>query len=398
MTNRQFARAMFVHLLCFAVCITANFAYAQEQRSEAAEHKPRGNAEYFNIPTRSRVAQRFEMYSPHSVEALRELKEMGITQVILDWPNLHADATRLGLDVVLSNWWNDKTAPAEIDRVLDFAKGVDAKHLRGISVMDEPERNSPDTPFGFYVDLYEKLHPRMLEKLPGARLEISYWGPLARWDQRYYDYFSYLYEAADVMRIMPYPDLHEGPLGEVSLMMLRSREVMKLSEREIPTVVILQTWILPPRNELPTLPELRVMAWQALLGGAETVSFFDHNPQVWNATDGFSAGFAELVRELTATSQRLRDAEIIWTIREDGIFTADLELPHGEKRRVRINTLREPSAGLAALEIREEVLPPETNLNPCPPPVETLVCPPVQRVIPVRPRKHLPLRFRLFRR
>lgn len=353
----------------------------------AAEiHLPRGNEEFHALHSTNGVARRFEMYSPHSAEALRELKAMGFTQVILDWPNLHADAAAAGLDVVLSNWWTDKTPPAEIDRVLEFAKQIDRQRLSGISLMDEPDRNSPDTPFGFYVDLYEKLRPRVVETLPGVRLEISHWGPLARWDQRYYDYFSFLYEAADVMRIMPYPDLNEGPLADVSLMMLRSKECMKLAEREIPVVVILQTWVLPPRNELPTVPELRVMAFQALLGGAETVSFFDHNPQVWSQTEGFTPGFKDLMRELTQSSARWASAKVTWQIQSDGIFRAEIAQPDGARSLVLINTNRQPVAGLEGLQVLEREEPRAAvplECVPCSPARE--VCPPaVRSVAPAR--------------
>src|SRR4029434_7041842 len=115
-------------------------------------------------------------------------------QVILDWPNLHRDATEIGLDIVMANWWTDKTKPEEIDRGLELARQVDPARLAANSVMDEPELNSPETPLSFYVDLYDQLRQRRDRELPGVRLEISHAGPRASWDQRYYDYFSALYE------------------------------------------------------------------------------------------------------------------------------------------------------------------------------------------------------------
>jgi hypothetical protein len=266
--------------------------------------KPRGNSEFISKQTVARITRRFEMYDPHSVEALQTLKEMGFTQVVLDWPNLHGDATEIGLDVVLANWWTDKTKPEEIDRGIELARQVDPARLAGISVMDEPELNAPETPFSFYVDLYERLRQQLARELPGVRLEISHAGPHASWDQRYYDHFSALYEAADVMRIMPFPDLNEGPLSNVYFMILRSRELMRIAGRQLPLVVILQTWVLPPESKLPEMAELRVMAWQAMLAGAETLSFFDYNPEVWSQTPGFHDQFAELMQELTSVRDR----------------------------------------------------------------------------------------------
>ena len=316
-----------------------------------SELVPRDNSEYYGICTTAKVTQRFEMYDPHSVEALRTLKEMGFTQVILDWPTLHADATAMGLDVVLANWWTDKTSQEEIDRGVELARQVERGRLTGLSVMDEPGRNSPETPFGFYIDLYEQLRPRLDAELPGTSVEISHWGPLASWDDRYYDYFAYLYEAADLMRIMPYPDLHEGPLRDVYVMMLRSREMMKIAERELPLLVILQAWVLPPKSKLPEIDELRVMAYQAMIGGAEVLSFFEYKEEVWAETPGFHDEFRELMGELTQFSDRMKDATITSSMNADGILRAVARWPCGRTQTILVNTNRTPAAGLASLAI-----------------------------------------------
>jgi hypothetical protein len=262
------------------------------QLSDKQKQRRLSNAESVDVPMTVRIPQRFEMYSPHSTEALRDLKSMGFTQVILDWPNLHDAATKAGLNVVLANWWIDKTRPEDIEKGIERAREVDPTSLIGFSVMDEPGRNSPDTPFGYYIDLYEELKPKFQREFPGTRLEISHWGPMASWDETYYEYFSFLYEAADVMRIMPYPDLYEAPLDDVFFMVHRSRKLMKIAQRELPLVVILQTWILPPENKLPEIDELRVMAYQAMLSGAETVSFLTITPMSGSRLRALRSGFA----------------------------------------------------------------------------------------------------------
>ncbi|MGE0760969.1 MAG: hypothetical protein AB7O38_28415 [Pirellulaceae bacterium] len=233
-----------------------------------------------------RVSQRFEIYNPHSREQLEALRQMGFTQVILDWPTLHADAAELGLDVVLAHWWTVATNPAEIDQAVEFARQVDPQRLVGFSMMDEPERNSPETSFQFYRSLYQDVRAYFDRERPGTKIELSHWGPLASWEEEDYRRFVPLYRAADRMRLMPYPDLDEGPLDEVFLQMVRSRRVMQLAGRELPWVVILQTWVLPEEPKLPTIDELRVMAYCAMLGGAETVSFFSYDPAVWDRTPG----------------------------------------------------------------------------------------------------------------
>jgi hypothetical protein len=330
---------------------------ADQQPSETVNRQePIANSQFFEIEITTRITPRFEIYDPRSEDDLHAIKAMGFDQVILDRPNLLAAATHLGLDVVLANWWHQDTPNQTIEDTIALAKQVQRGRLRAISVQDEPERNSPDTPFKYYVDLYQRLKPRLSNDLPGVQLEISYWGPLQSWNQDYYEYFSYLYESADRMRLMPYPDLHENPLGEVSLMMHRSRRAMGLAAVNIPEVVILQTWVLPPEDKLPTLPELRVMAYQAMLNGAEVVSFFEYDRELWSKTAGFHAGFAELMRELRDLRARWANAELRTVLHVNGILESHALWPSGGRATIRINTNRDPAAGMRGLEIQDSSL------------------------------------------
>lgn len=179
---------------------------------------------------------------------------------------------------------------------------------------------------------------------------------MASWDSRCYDYFSFLYEAVDVMRIMPYPDLNEAPLDDVFFMIQRSRRLMKIAERELPLVVILQAWQLPPNGTLPEIAELRVMAWQAMLSGAETVSFFEYNLDIWNETPGFYKQFRQLMVELTGLSHRYRQHSVETEMREDGILHSTLTSPRGLVTRIEVNTRRFSVEGFQPLEIRETTL------------------------------------------
>lgn len=344
--NRFFVVWISSALLC------TSSAYSQGRR-ERQTQPPIANSEFYGIKTQSRITQRFEIYDPRSLADLQAVKAMGFDQVILDQPQLHVDATSLGLDVVLANWWTKDTSKELIEQTFRIAKEVDPKHLVGISVMDEPERNAPETSFLFYVDLYQRLRNRLVEGLDGVKLEISYWGPLSAWDQSYYDYFSNLYLSADVMRIMPYPDLHEGPLRDVYLMLQRSRRAMRQAEVEIPHVVILQAWVLPPDEKLPTVDELRVMAYQAMLAGAETLSFFEYKPEVWQKTKNFTESFQELMLELRSLRQRLNGASIESTLDENGILEATAQWSAGRTSTIRINTNRFAEDDLKGLEIRD---------------------------------------------
>lgn len=318
-------------------------------------------AGYIGTTFRGRVSQKFEMYCPRSDEDLRALKSLGFTQVILDRPNLHSAATREGLQVVLGNWWSQDTKAEEIERGIAQARKVDPETLTGFSVMDEPDRNTPETPFSFYRDLYEQLKPRFRGEFPEARIEISHWGPMASLNSAQFEYYSILYQAADVMRLMPYPDLHEAPLDDVYFIIQRSRKLMKMANRELPLVVILQTWVLPPKNKLPEINELRVMAWQAMLSGAETISFFDFNQDIWAQTPGFTEGFRSLMKELTGLSQQYRDHVIETTMMANGILKSTLTSSTGDTTRFEINTQRHAVSGLGPLEIKHIDVPSQIN-------------------------------------
>jgi len=296
------------------------------------------------------------MYDPHSEQAMVDLKAMGFTQVILDQPQLHKAASNAGLDVVLANWWTQDTKTKQIETAIGRAREVANGALVGFSVMDEPGRNSPDTPFDFYRDLYEELKPRFAKQFPRTRLEISHWGPMAGWNQRHYDEFAFLYEAADVMRIMPYPDLKEAPLDDVFFMIQRSRRIMKDVDRQLPLVVILQTWLLPPDGTLPEIDELRVMAWQAMLPGTETLSFFEYNLDIWNRTPDFHGQFEKLMIELTSLARRHKSSRVETTMSEDGILTSVLRAPDGGLTQITINTRRHAVGAMGPLQIRESTL------------------------------------------
>jgi len=343
---------------------------ASHRLSDKEERRNRSNTEFVNAPVVVRIPERFEMYDPRSEEEIDQLKAMGFTQVILDRPNLHAAATQAGLKVVLANWWINKTQPEKIENDIDWARKVAPNSLIGFSVMDEPERNSPETPFDYYVDLYKKLKPEFRREFPGTKIEISHWGPLAGWDESDYKKFSTLYAAADVMRIMPYPDLHEAALDDVFFMIQRSRKLMKTADRDLPLVVILQAWILQPDNKLPEIDELRVMAWQAMLSGAEVVSFFEYNLEIWQKTPGFTNQFKKLMAELTAFSRKYRDRQVVSTMSKSGVLTSVLTSHTGERHRVEVNTRRTDSLTLAALEVRTTVLLPhrQTELPVASPP------------------------------
>ncbi len=338
-------------------------AVAEISQEPPAILKP-NDSDFHDQPIHCRVAWRFEMYNPHSIDHLKDIQSMGFQQVILDWPNLHADATRLGLDVVIANWWTQDTEVREIEERIELLKGMDKQRLRAISMMDEPERNAPDTPFSFYQSLYGDLRKHFDTEHPELQLELSHWGPLRRWEDAHYEVFTELYQSADRMRVMPYPDLGEGPLSEVSYQMLRSRHLMKLAGREIPQIVILQTWVLPEEPKLPEIRELRVMIWQALLMGADVVSFFSYEPDTWKKTPGFTEGFRDLMQELSVFGKEFRGSMAETRINSAGILTSQLITSNHQRVTIQVNTSRQAAADLPGLAVRFiRSVPPSLNAS-----------------------------------
>ncbi|MBC7967613.1 MAG: hypothetical protein H7Z17_16995, partial [Fuerstia sp.] len=124
------------------------------------------NDRFHNRVVQAKISDRFEIYNPHSVVDLQAIREMGFRQVILDWPNLHRDAAQHGLDVVIANWWTIDTEISDIEQRMEFVREIDPKRLAAISMMDEPERNSPQTPFSYYQALYGDLRKAMEQEFP----------------------------------------------------------------------------------------------------------------------------------------------------------------------------------------------------------------------------------------
>jgi hypothetical protein len=346
---------MWSNVVAGACLVTAWFAASAAAQTpsviSADDAESVDNRTFTDVTVTGRITEKFEIYNPHSPEQLETVRNMGFTQVILDWPNLHAAASQLGLDVVLAHWWTLTTEVKQIEQAIEYAGTVDRRKLVGFSMMDEPERYAPDTSFNFYRSLYKDLRAHFDKESPAVKVEISHWGPLASWTPARYQSFVPLYQATDRIRLMPYPDLDEGPLGEVFYQMLRSRKVMALAGRELPQVVILQTWMLPEDPKLPTIDELRVMAYCAILGGAETVSFYHYDPAIWQKTPGFSEGFASLMKELTGFCRRYRGASVESRINAAGVLTATPKPLQGPVISITVNTNRFPVDGLESLAV-----------------------------------------------
>ncbi len=305
----------------------------------------------------AQITQNFEIYDPASDTELLEIKNMGFTQVVLDKPWLSHKAAELGLKVVLGNWWNLETPEEEIRKSMEFARTI--KRLAFVSLMDKPDfTHRPDLhPSGFYVRLSERLRA----SFPEIKLSISHWGPLRKWpkdwpEMQYFEAFKDYYTSLDEIRIMPSPVLSGDPLSETYFMMVRSRRLMKLANKKSTLNVCLQTWTESNEDPIPLLPtivQLRVMAYLVMLSEADTLSFFDYQPRVWKRVPGYSEGFASLMDELTGLAKKYREFTIqARMLSNQVVFQAELSLSQ-LRSCIRINSSPFRIGDLLPLEIRE---------------------------------------------
>src|SRR4051812_9174362 len=85
---------------------------------------------------RRTITQNFEIYGAQSEADLKSLQDLGFTQVIVDLLQLAEPADRLGLGVVLANFWDSSTTPSQVAEVVSLANGLEP--LVSINMMDEP--------------------------------------------------------------------------------------------------------------------------------------------------------------------------------------------------------------------------------------------------------------------
>jgi len=98
------------------------------------------------------------------------------------------------------------------------------------------------------------------------------------------------------------------------------------------------------------------MAYQAILSGATTLSFYHYRPEEWAQTPGFHDAFVGLMKELTQFSRRFAAASVESTMTQSGILESIVTLPSHETIRIRVNTNRRVAEGLDALAIEEATL------------------------------------------
>jgi hypothetical protein len=281
-------------------------------------------------------AQHIELYGAKSEEHLRAFLAMGVDQVILESAGLIPVADELGLRVVLANWWNGDTDPEWIERQMAAARS--SARLVSVNLMDEPIHNDPKI---HSPEFYQGLRKQYRDRGDRTPLSLTIYGPSLRASEAYDRLFRGYVEAVDVLRIDPYPVVADAPLRIVYDWSNKAQSFVAETGRQIPLTVILQAWS-PGDDEhgvpqLPEIDQLRVMAYLAMFSGADTVSFYNFDPTVWDRKPGFREGFENLLTEMRQVQWEYACAWCnVWELPDD-VF---LIQPHRARTGIRIDVPR----------------------------------------------------------
>ena len=260
------------------------------------------------------VTQNFETYlQTHlSTDSMFEaLSDMGFNRVVLEPHQMHALANSHGLSVLLANWWNVDTDTSTMHSVFSTALNVD--DLAGINMADEPFLNGIWNPVNgqhsYPASLYEGILPDFRAQYPGVKLGFSLFGPWFHINQTHdYDatqtYRMVLepyYELIDMVKIMPYTYLYGLHSREMIVMIEQARLMVQLVDREVDISVVLQTWSTSDNTNpnFPSIAELRAQSFATVMTGADALSFFTFNPEVYDKIPGFSQAFADMITEVS---------------------------------------------------------------------------------------------------
>ena len=291
---------------------------------------------WLKVPLVSALPSHFELYGAKTPEQLVIFKAWGFDQVILESNNLIPIANDLRLRVVQANWWNPSTPMSVVESQIAKAKLAD--QLVSVNMMDEPIYNNPSIhPPEYYVELKSKLASF------DVPLSLTQYGPKEEWtDSEKALFLSYIH-AVDVMRIDPYPVVAKRPLRTVYDWVQATRRMIEEDvKRNIPLTVILQAWAdgddSSGQPKLPTPEQLRVMIYLAAFSGADTVSFYNFDPQVWDRYPGFQDALLSYVKELIDLRTYLTDATINSGFENQHVFRVSAVSKDGLSYCMRINT------------------------------------------------------------
>lgn len=278
-------------------------------------------AVFFESAVLADVTTHFEMYGAHSTADVQRFHSLGFTQVVLENHQLATAADALGMKVMLANWWWSQTPWEQIASTVNFASTL--PNVTSINLMDEPIFNGAERfPPEFYLD----LRSRIKAIAPTTALSLSEYGPSLNWPREKRELFKRYLPAVDILRIDPYPVAAGQPLRRVYDWIQLARELMVESQHLVPLTVTLQTWNSGENGTLvlPTIQQLRIMAYLALLLEVDTLSFFDYNAAVWQQVPGFYEDFATLINELKEFSEAHAGWKVSGAMNGQGVWNGTI--------------------------------------------------------------------------
>lgn len=265
------------------------------------------------------VTKNFELYGIRESGQVQVAKDMGFTQVILDHHALATEAASLGLSSTLANWWGVDTSWEVVEHTIQDASTLPA--VVAVNMVDEPMYNGE---LFYPLHYYQDLQPKIKAVAPDIKLSLTEYGPQLEWSPTKLDTYKKFLSLVDIIRLDVYPIAGKRELRTVFDWLHLCREMMLEINHVIPVTVILQAWNSGDEGEIemPSVPQMRVMAFLAFFGGADTISFFEYNIREWNKIPGFQQGLTELVAELKDLSVHYRDWSIDSRMSLDGVLTA----------------------------------------------------------------------------
>jgi hypothetical protein len=290
-----------------------------------------------------KITQCFEIYGANALDELDFVKSLGFNQVILDLFEFAKPAESRGLSVVLANSWNRQTSWRLVRLALDVAR--DLTRLVSINLVDEPIRGglADHSPV-----VYQKLRRRIRRAGYVRPLSLTMYGPQTIWPTPWCRVFLDYLKAVDILRIDPYPIVAGKPLRLVGDWIHLARLLMASAHRVLPLTVVIEAW--DSGVGLPSIDQIRVMAYIAMFSGADTLSFYDFHPATWYATAGFVQGFTAMMSELTGLAREFADAKIYPILGADDLFQVEIDL-NGRWSGITVNTLDRPNGRLGPCQI-----------------------------------------------
>lgn len=282
-----------------------------------------------------------------------DVAKMGFTRVLGEDQVAHA-AIAQDLRFVLARFWTS-------DRLQDWHNikpFAPSENLVSVNMADEPIYWDHDDPHRFNLPVrkpshYQQLREQIKQEFD-VPLSLSFFGPdEGKWaSSEREDYFFQYWPTIDHLRMNIFPAYKNRPLGVIFTWVDKLTTEMRQRPDPKPLTVTLQTWTEPDHPRHPTVPELRVMAFAVLLGGAQAVSFYQYDPQVWKLLpDNFLGGFSELIEELRITADKLVGATTQVVSMSQGVYEVHITRP-SHRSKVLVNTTDRFAHSLNPYEVR----------------------------------------------